>query len=194
MSAAKHSVFRAVKKLRVALEPLRGQVSRRTISAKTSSCSTTTARAPMPRHRATPRARARPARRTYREIAGTLGMIAVPEVPARGDQYGLEVWQRIRTRCPNGSPRLVHADELLRSRPTVARGGRRVAGPGGVHRGRGRPRLPGGGARRRHAGGGVDSRLRARRHHDGRATSGSGCSSSRLPTTSINRIGSSPTS
>jgi hypothetical protein len=33
---------------------------------------------------------------TYREIAGTLAMIAAPEVPERGDQYGLEIWQRIR--------------------------------------------------------------------------------------------------
>jgi hypothetical protein len=37
---------------------------------------------------------------TYREIAGTLAMIAAPEVPERGDQYGLEVWQRIRPRLP----------------------------------------------------------------------------------------------
>ncbi len=33
---------------------------------------------------------------TYREIATTLAMIAAPELPWRGDQYGLEVWQRIR--------------------------------------------------------------------------------------------------
>lgn len=37
---------------------------------------------------------------TYREIAGTLAMIAVPEVPERGDRYGLEVWQRIRHQLP----------------------------------------------------------------------------------------------
>jgi hypothetical protein len=37
---------------------------------------------------------------TYREIAGTLAMIAAPEVPERGDQYGLEVWQRIRHKVP----------------------------------------------------------------------------------------------
>jgi hypothetical protein len=36
----------------------------------------------------------------YREIAGTLAMIAAPGVPERGDQYGLEVWQRIRHRLP----------------------------------------------------------------------------------------------
>jgi hypothetical protein len=38
--------------------------------------------------------------KVYREIAGTLAMIAAPEVPERGDQYGLEVWQRIRHRLP----------------------------------------------------------------------------------------------
>src|SRR6185503_4583482 len=37
---------------------------------------------------------------TYREITGTLAMIAAPEVPERGDQYGLEVWQRIRHKLP----------------------------------------------------------------------------------------------
>ena len=37
---------------------------------------------------------------TYREIAGTLAMVAAPEVPERGDQYGLEVWQRIRHQLP----------------------------------------------------------------------------------------------
>jgi hypothetical protein len=38
--------------------------------------------------------------KVYREIAGTLAMVAAPEVPERGDQYGLEVWQRIRHRLP----------------------------------------------------------------------------------------------
>ena len=38
--------------------------------------------------------------KVYREIAGTLAMIAAPEVPERGDQYGLEVWQRIRHKLP----------------------------------------------------------------------------------------------
>jgi hypothetical protein len=38
--------------------------------------------------------------KVYREIAGTLAMIAAPDVPERGDQYGLEVWQRIRHRLP----------------------------------------------------------------------------------------------
>ena len=36
----------------------------------------------------------------YREIAGALAMIAAPEAPERGDQYGLEVWQRIRHTLP----------------------------------------------------------------------------------------------
>jgi hypothetical protein len=36
----------------------------------------------------------------YHEISSTLAMIAAPEVPERGDQYGLEVWQRIRHKLP----------------------------------------------------------------------------------------------
>ena len=36
----------------------------------------------------------------YRDISGTLAMIAPPEAPERGDQYGLEVWQRIRHQLP----------------------------------------------------------------------------------------------
>lgn len=38
--------------------------------------------------------------RTYRDIAGTLAMIETPDAPERGDQYGLEVWQRIRHQLP----------------------------------------------------------------------------------------------
>jgi hypothetical protein len=41
-----------------------------------------------------------PCASVYREIAGTLAMIVAPEVPDRGDQYGLEVWQRIRHQLP----------------------------------------------------------------------------------------------
>jgi hypothetical protein len=37
---------------------------------------------------------------TYRAIGRTLAMVPSPEVPERGDQYGLEVWQRIRYRLP----------------------------------------------------------------------------------------------
>jgi len=37
---------------------------------------------------------------SYRDIAATLGMVATPELPERGDQYGLEVWQRIRHQLP----------------------------------------------------------------------------------------------
>jgi len=37
---------------------------------------------------------------TYREIAGTLSMVVEPPLPDRGDQYGLEVWQRIRHKLP----------------------------------------------------------------------------------------------
>jgi hypothetical protein len=40
----------------------------------------------------------------YREIARTLAMISAPDVPERGDQYGLEVWQRIRHRLPEQEP------------------------------------------------------------------------------------------
>jgi hypothetical protein len=36
----------------------------------------------------------------YRDISGTLALIPAPEVPERGDQYGLEVWQRIRHKLP----------------------------------------------------------------------------------------------
>jgi hypothetical protein len=36
----------------------------------------------------------------YRALAGTLRLVATPEAPDRGDQYGLEVWQRIRHRLP----------------------------------------------------------------------------------------------
>jgi hypothetical protein len=36
----------------------------------------------------------------YREISGTLGMVAADEIPERGAQYGLEVWQRIRHQLP----------------------------------------------------------------------------------------------
>ena len=36
----------------------------------------------------------------YRELTRTLRLIATPDAPERGDQYGLEVWQRIRHRLP----------------------------------------------------------------------------------------------
>jgi hypothetical protein len=36
----------------------------------------------------------------YRELARTLQLLEAPEVPERGEQYGLEVWQRIRARLP----------------------------------------------------------------------------------------------
>jgi len=37
---------------------------------------------------------------SYRDLARTLRLIETPEAPERGDQYGLEVWQRIRHRLP----------------------------------------------------------------------------------------------
>jgi hypothetical protein len=36
----------------------------------------------------------------YRDLASTLKLLEIPEAPERGDQYGLEVWQRIRHRLP----------------------------------------------------------------------------------------------
>jgi hypothetical protein len=36
----------------------------------------------------------------YRDLTQTLRLIATPDAPERGDQYGLEVWQRIRHRLP----------------------------------------------------------------------------------------------
>jgi hypothetical protein len=36
----------------------------------------------------------------YRELSATLKMIATPEAPERDEQYGLEVWQRIRHQLP----------------------------------------------------------------------------------------------
>jgi len=37
---------------------------------------------------------------TYRDIGATLAMVAAPEAPARGDQYGLAVWLRVRGQLP----------------------------------------------------------------------------------------------
>ena len=37
---------------------------------------------------------------TYRDIARTLTLVVAPEEPERGEQYGLEVWQRIRHKLP----------------------------------------------------------------------------------------------
>jgi hypothetical protein len=36
----------------------------------------------------------------YRDIAAALALVAAPDVPARDEQYGLEVWQRIRHQLP----------------------------------------------------------------------------------------------
>jgi hypothetical protein len=36
----------------------------------------------------------------YRTLVGTLRQLEAPEAPERGEQYGLEVWQRIRARLP----------------------------------------------------------------------------------------------
>jgi hypothetical protein len=36
----------------------------------------------------------------YRDIAAALALVTVPDVPSRDEQYGLEVWQRIRHQLP----------------------------------------------------------------------------------------------
>jgi hypothetical protein len=36
----------------------------------------------------------------YGEISQTLAMVTAPDTPERGDQYGLEVWQRVRHELP----------------------------------------------------------------------------------------------
>jgi predicted anti-sigma-YlaC factor YlaD len=41
----------------------------------------------------------------YREIAGTLAMLTEAETPERGDQYGAEVWQRLRHKLPEKDAR-----------------------------------------------------------------------------------------
>jgi hypothetical protein len=39
-------------------------------------------------------------RALFQDITASLALVADPAVPARGDQYGLEVWQRIRHQLP----------------------------------------------------------------------------------------------
>ena len=41
-----------------------------------------------------------PCRESFQSLAAALALVSDPEVPARGDQYGLEVWQRIRHQLP----------------------------------------------------------------------------------------------
>ena len=41
-----------------------------------------------------------PCRELYQGLAASLALVAAPEIPERGDQYGLEVWQRIRHQLP----------------------------------------------------------------------------------------------
>ena len=41
-----------------------------------------------------------PCRTAYQALAGTLALVTPAEPPARGEQYGLEVWQRIRHQLP----------------------------------------------------------------------------------------------
>jgi hypothetical protein len=41
----------------------------------------------------------------YRELRSTLELLRTIDVPQRGERYGLEVWQRIRHRLPDGESR-----------------------------------------------------------------------------------------
>jgi len=41
-----------------------------------------------------------PCRTAYQALAGTLALVTPADPPARGEQYGLEVWQRIRHQLP----------------------------------------------------------------------------------------------
>lgn len=41
-----------------------------------------------------------PCRELYQGLAASLALVADPEIPERADQYGLEVWQRIRHQLP----------------------------------------------------------------------------------------------
>jgi hypothetical protein len=50
----------------------------------------------------------------YHDISSTLAMVVADDVPARGDQYGLEVWQRIRHRLPERRSRFEGFRELGR--------------------------------------------------------------------------------
>ncbi len=45
-----------------------------------------------------------PCAEAYRALAATLDLVRAPETPERGDQYGLEVWQRVRTQLPEPEP------------------------------------------------------------------------------------------
>ena len=40
----------------------------------------------------------------YQDITASLALVGEPEAPERGEQYGLEVWQRIRHRLPEQEP------------------------------------------------------------------------------------------
>src|SRR4051794_5021258 len=39
-------------------------------------------------------------RSEYRRLADVLSLVVAPEAPERGEQYGLEVWQRLRHQLP----------------------------------------------------------------------------------------------
>jgi hypothetical protein len=52
----------------------------------------------------------------YEDLAASLALVGAPEAPSRGEQYGLEVWQRIRHRLPEQEP----IWRALWSRPRLA--------------------------------------------------------------------------
>ena len=55
----------------------------------------------------------------YRELRAALDLAAAPDVPARGEHYGLEVWQRIRYRLPDPRPRWALLFDLYRAADRV---------------------------------------------------------------------------
>jgi len=59
-------------------------------------------------------------RATYGAVAGTLTMMGTCDVPARGDQYGLEVWQRIRHELPEPGTEWWSGDWFRRDRIAMA--------------------------------------------------------------------------
>src|SRR5437764_438374 len=59
-------------------------------------------------------------RATYASLAETLTMIEAPKAPDRGEQYGLEVWQRIRHQLPEQQMSWWLADLFHRDRLAIA--------------------------------------------------------------------------
>jgi hypothetical protein len=64
----------------------------------------------------------------YRDLADTLAMIPADEVPERGPQYGLEVWQRVRPLLPEPRASWIDALRWHRALPVVLASALLVAG------------------------------------------------------------------